>query len=226
MLCLLLSLSSANNEKMADFNPFTASFISSPDSNSRSNSPKTNWQPYLPDFLSISPPSRKIEQTVETPLVVPQPPNTDFLYTYLAYQAAAAAIAAAASNPPVQQSCVTQQQNISIHKSSPTSSETIYPWMRDAKRTFQQQTTSLVQQHQQSGGHYTSLVLTPSDSNHHLASPLSPQPTPPISLSPGKNINRPFLTIFFYNILSFFTGGQNERKEEATVMLGNTKKKY
>lgn len=185
---------------MADFNPFTASFIASPES----KSPPTNWQPYLPDFPfissspSLSPPPRIIrEQTLDTPLVV-QPPKTDFLYTYLAYQAAAAAIAAAATNPPVQQQ-QQQQQNVSIHKSSPTS-ETIYPWMRDVKRTtqFQQQTTSLVQQHQQSGGHYTSLVLTPSDSNHQLASPLSPQPTPPISLSPGKNINKIKIVYLFF----------------------------
>lgn len=203
---------------MADLNPFTASFISSPESNSRSNSPTTNWQPYLPDFPSISSPPRISEQTVKTPLVAQPKANTDFLYTYLAYQAAAAAVAS--SNPSVQQSCVAQQQqSIGINKSSPTS-ETIYPWMRDAKRTFQQQTTSLVQQHQQSGGHYTSIVLTPSDSNHQLVSPLSPQPTPPISLSPGKNINHHF---YLQCLHSYFHGWAKPRERGRLSCRGEKK---
>lgn len=166
-VCVSLDYCSA--KKMADYNPFTASFISSPESNSRSSSPLLlEFPPFFVPPLQTT----------------PEQPNTDLLFTYLAYQAAAAAAVVASANP-VQ--TLTQQQQQHVSKSPPTGpGETIYPWMRDAKRTFQQQTTTLVQQHQQSGGHYTSLVLTPSDSHQLMASPLSPQPTPPISLSPGK----------------------------------------
>lgn len=103
------------------------------------------------------------------PELIPTSNNTEILFKYLAYHAAAVGPAAT------------------------TTAKEIYPWMREShglKRSpFHQQTggvTTLVQPNHHYGG---SQVISSSES---LASPVSPQPTPPISLSPGKTLDFKF----------------------------------
>lgn len=97
------------------------------------------------------------------PTLLPEPaiPNTDFLFKYLAYHAAASA---------------NNNGTVPLHPGIKASTE-IYPWMREShpannlvvggKRPFH---------HQSYSDHPT----------EGLTSPISPEPTPPISLSPGK----------------------------------------
>lgn len=69
----------------------------------------------------------------------------------------------------------------------------IYPWMRDTsalnasmKRSpFQLQTGGLTLM--SSNNHYGAGINQLMSSSESLSSPISPQPTPPTSLSPGKN---------------------------------------
>ena len=78
----------------------------------------------------------------------------------------------------------------SYHAVSTGQAKEIYPWMREGHAVKRSPF------HQQAGG-----VTLVNPSNHHygggnqlmsssesLASPISPQQTPPISLSPGKNL--------------------------------------
>lgn len=105
--------------------------------------------------------------------------NTDILFKYLAsYHAVSTG----------------QQQT----QANTAAKDTIYPWMRETsnmnaamKRSpFHLQTGGLTlvtsqpnNQHYGAGGGLNQLM----SSSESLASPISPQPTPPISLSPGTN---------------------------------------
>ena len=114
------------------------------------------------------------------PELIPSSPNSDMFLKYLAsYHAVSTG----------------QQQTQAAAK------DMIYPWMRDSsalnatmKRSpFQLQSSGLMP----SNNHYAAGINQLMSSSESLASPISPQHTPPTSLSPGKQ------TFHVMNLLDF-----------------------